>query len=769
MVPLDFHNRPLAEAWIAFRDIYSTSLSFSSRADWLVNILLFIPLAFLLAGAAWPTRGMVVCTLAVLGVFVVCLGLSIAIEFIQLFFPHRTPSLNDIVAQTVGTGLGLAAWIAFGSRLSAWFIGWRSARSPLDVWKRLLYSYLFVLFAYNLLPLDLTISPVEILHKWREGRLVLLPFSFVFTDPIEAFYALVVDILVWTPASFLWCLAFPRKRLHSWLSLVGAATTLEFLQLFVYSRISDITDIFTAAIGAAIGVWLAGRMSRPAAGKAAQPLFHPSWGWFLLALAWIIVLTAIFFYPFNFQMDREFLAERLQGARKVPFEVYYFGSEYRAATEVMHKTGFFLPLGALLALAVISIQNYMWRRYASIAALAMIGMVAFGIEAGQLFVPDKNVDVTDWALEVLGGFTGFAIIKYLHRMLSPDVQKTASLVTNPRARNAMNPTNTSGAPQMQGRHAISVIAIGIGILALMAWLVTRSDLVPYNIRELVDKRHPFLSVILLGGSIYWVTGFPVLIVQRLTRGEYYLLSFPLMALIHGLVAWILLRFAVPMESIHDIVGSPVLGWPWEWEMLGRFLALFSFWTVAAAAGGIIAAWRILPNSKSALLAWAAGACLLIPISYYIVVVTAATDNLVELIASNGSAGAFLLIGLALTGVALGGTKSALALIPGAARRMSAVAWVLGTGVLTYGTLYFGTEQIIIKYDRVFSALQFLLSSNRTNLAGPGELIIRYAVLYSFLVATIVMVQYPLWRWVIMSISPQPKVRIGEHLPSYTAK
>ena len=697
MVPLEFHNRPLAEAWIAFRDIYSMSLSFSSRADWLVNILLFIPLAFLLAGAAWPARGVVECTLAILGVFVVCLGLSVAIEFMQLFFPHRTPSLNDIVAQTVGTGLGVAAWIAFGSPLSAWFIGWRSARSPLDVWKRLLYSYLFVLFAYNLLPLDLTISPVEILHKWREGRLVLLPFSFVFTDPIEAFYALAVDMLVWTPASFLWCLAFPGKRLHSWLSLVGAATTLEFLQLFVYSRVSDITDIFTAAIGAAIGVWLAGRMSRPAAGEATRPLFPPSWRWLLLALMWVIVLAAIFFYPFNFQMDRGFLMERLEGARKVPFEVYYFGSEFRAATEVMHKTGFFVPLGALLALTVISIQNYMWRRYASIAALAMIGMVAFGIEAGQLFVPGKNVDVTDWALEVLGGVTGFAIIRYLHRMLSPATQKTAALAASPRAMDAIrydsvpmyqgeaspraidaiNATNTSGT-HMPGRHAITVIAMGIGILAVMAWLVTRSDLTPYNIRELVDKHHPFLSVVLLASSIYWVTGFPVLIVQWLMRGEYYLLSFPLMALIHGLVAWILLRLAVPIESIHDIVGSPVLGWPWEWEMLGRFLALFSLWTVAATAGGIIAAWRILPNSKLALLAWTVGACLLIPISYYIVVVTAATDNLVELIAGNGSVSAFLLIGLAIMGVALGGMKSVLALIPGMGRRMEAVAWVLGS-------------------------------------------------------------------------------------------
>src|SRR5687768_1951348 len=154
LVPLEFRYRPLAEAWAAFRDVSGMSLSFSSRTDWLVNILLFIPLAFLLTGALWtPTHRIIAAAVVVPGVLAICLGLSIAIEFAQLFFP-RTPSLNDIVAQSIGAGLGIAAWIAFGQRLSDWFIGWRSAHSSLDVWNRLLYSYLFVLFGYSLLPLD---------------------------------------------------------------------------------------------------------------------------------------------------------------------------------------------------------------------------------------------------------------------------------------------------------------------------------------------------------------------------------------------------------------------------------------------------------------------------------------------------------------------------------------------------------------------------------------------------------------------------------------
>ena len=42
---------------------------------------------------------------------------------------------------------------------------------------QLLHVYLLVFFVFSVLPLDLTISVVEIYHKWNEGRLVLLPFG----------------------------------------------------------------------------------------------------------------------------------------------------------------------------------------------------------------------------------------------------------------------------------------------------------------------------------------------------------------------------------------------------------------------------------------------------------------------------------------------------------------------------------------------------------------------------------------------------------------
>jgi hypothetical protein len=182
------------------------------------------------------------------------------------------------------------------------------------------------------------------------------------------------------------------------------------------------------------------------------------------------------------------------------------------------------------------------------------------------------------------------------------------------------------------------------------------------------------------------------------------------------------------------------------------------WSVAASAGSIMAATEILPHARTSLLGWAIGACIVVPVSYYIVVSQASTDNLVELIANNGGFGSFLLIASALVLMLFGGTKASLAFSLRAVRADKAIVWVLGAGISAYFALYFGLEQIIVKYGQVFSALQFLLSSSRENLAGTAQLVFRYMALYSALVAAIIMVQGPLWRWVVLGSRQDRTVR-----------
>ena len=250
LVPLHFQPHSLSWALERFRQIPYLDLGVGSRADLVANILLFVPLSFLWVGLLWP-RGRIAKGLSLLFVLLCCIGLIVAIEFTQIFFPPRTVSLNDIVAETAGAIVGVVLWCSLGRRVMAWMNGWSKAHSPSSTAERFFYAYLFLLFGYNLLPLDLTISVVEIYHKWHEGKVLIVPFSAVYENRAQQAYALLADVAIWIPAAFLWKLSSARTGRAVVLRVLACATTIEFLQLFVYSRVTSTTDILTAGVGAA--------------------------------------------------------------------------------------------------------------------------------------------------------------------------------------------------------------------------------------------------------------------------------------------------------------------------------------------------------------------------------------------------------------------------------------------------------------------------------------------------------------------------------------
>ena len=453
LVPLHFKPMSLDQAIAQFREVPFLQLGIGSRADWVANLLLFIPLTFLWSGALGYRRGLPARVLVSMFVFCVAVALCLGIEFTQQFFPPRTVSQNDIFAEAVGGALGILAWWSVGPRWVAWYQGWHQAKAPADTAERLAWAYLLAVFAYGVLPLDLTISGVEIFHKWREGKLNLIPFAALPGDPAHALYELASDALLWLPPALLWRLSgkrraapgFPaslggrppqdgglgalnpgRGAFKVWKMAFGAVFLLELLQLFVYSRVSDVTDLFTGALGAAAGVWLAGRLGVRHGGHAqawttARSTTTFSWLPLALALAWIGVLAAVFWYPFDFHTEGTFLRERMGFLSKVPFETYYYGTEFRAATEVLHKLLFFAPLGGLLAWFAAGLP-WRWRSYAGMVSMLLLLAAPLGIELGQVFLPEKYPDTTDWFLESIGGVMGyvmFASIRSRMRIAHP--------------------------------------------------------------------------------------------------------------------------------------------------------------------------------------------------------------------------------------------------------------------------------------------------------------------------------------------------------------
>ena len=742
LVPLDFHPISLDEALQRFRAIRYLELGISSRADWVANLLLFVPLGFMACGFLSRPGRLVRNIGTSFFVFAACIAQCVAIEFAQLYFPARTVSINDIVAESLGGAIGIAAWWLCGARVSA-FWSERWSRGIFST-NPALYVYLFVFFGYSVLPLDLTLSPVELYHKWQMGRIVLRPFGFAFDNPSQALYVLSTDILLWGIPGLLAILGTRRSARSVWLRLVLAACALEFVQLWVYSRISDVTDVFTAAMGAAVGIFVGGRIAQRRERSRAQ--IAPRW--LLAAMAWLGLLVIVFWYPFALEPDPSVIRSRLHDFMRTPFSTYYFTSEYSAITQLLRRFGFFFPLGAMLALPLVGARPER-RRLRAGAALLGIAAIALSLELGQVFLVDKTADLTDWLLETAGGAAGLWAAVWVagrsdERLVRRSPRVAAeSLVPQDPVPHAVGGSASRAA--IVGNPGLLLLVggwIGLGLLGL---LVGRSPLVPYNVRELLGDRHPGLDALMFSSFLYWGFGAPVWISGRLRRSRNGRWWFPAAVLLHAAVGWLLLRAAAPLESIHDIVGTPVLGWSDAGEMFVRFVALFSVVSSTFLLAALVARGAATGRWRRILVYGALWSILLGLLSYGVAVAGAATDNLTELMAGGGTLWSATCLAAFWCLIAL--SASFLAACPLAEyRRIRGAAAIVAilSLPLAYLSVSMGTASAVEKYGQTFSALQFLLSPDRDHLASGLSLTVRYLVLHAALVLGIGFIQFPLW-------------------------
>lgn len=403
LVPLQPVAMPLAEAWSRFLHTPWPAGAELSRTDLAVNIGLTVPLAFLVRAAlGGHALAGAVALLASVSTWLLCALLSVGVEWAQVFSPDRSHAWSDVLAQWLGAAIGLALHRWRGRAFQAWALQWWQAQSgaPAAVW--LLRIWLPVLALSSLVPLDLSISPVELYRKWRDGRIILLPLTDLPRGLAEATWELASDALLWAPVGAVWRLQGHRMGRVLWWGLLAAAA-IELAQLLVLSRLTSSTDLVTACVGCALGALVAQGLAGQPRAEAhpmvpSVPAARPwRWAW----SAWALLLLLLYWYPYAFDGDPARLGQRLREAvTRVPFEALYVSTEQRAVAELFRKVLLCLPLGLFWAV---------WRArlgpqagLAALPAMMLAGGVALLVEAGQLALPDKVADLTDVALGVLG-------------------------------------------------------------------------------------------------------------------------------------------------------------------------------------------------------------------------------------------------------------------------------------------------------------------------------------------------------------------------------
>lgn len=401
---------PLDAAITQFKHIHWLNLGMESRGDWVANILLYIPLAFLLSGSASRFKSAAIRGLATFLALCFCLSLAIAIEFTQLFFPPRTVSLNDLIAEMLGTGLGILIWLSLGryflslyQRLSVG--GFASVNAAIIFY---VLSYL----ALSFFPFDFVTSLDELeLKLASSGDAVIMSQAACDEDVIRCWVKLLVESLVLLPLGMLLAMQpfRPHKVLSAALTGLLLGLIIETVQLFLVSGVAQGISIFIRSIGMAAGSLLwqwANTQHFDDWRKRLKPLV-------LLSMPFYIALIAVINgFTQGTWLSLEQAMTKLAQTHFLPLYYFYYTSETTALISLLSNIGTYLPIGLAYWIWSLTAANTKQAHWSVVGLSATV--LATVIETGKLFLVDKHPDPTDVLIAFIAAAGSYLFLQRLN-------------------------------------------------------------------------------------------------------------------------------------------------------------------------------------------------------------------------------------------------------------------------------------------------------------------------------------------------------------------
>jgi hypothetical protein len=293
-----------------------------------------------------------------------------------------------------------------------------------------------------------------------------------------------------------------------------------------------------------------------------------------------------------------------------------------------------------------------------------------------------------------------------------------------------------------GARVIGILLIATSLLYVVAVVPG----VPYHISELFGPNPTPAQALLFAVMVLLALGPPALLGLQLIRQPHpWAWLFPFGVLAHAVLIFLIFRFATPIGSVHDMVGLPIWPLPAELERLIRFTGLFVMISVSIA-GGTATLYAITRSYEPVrFLWWLLHAAVFFALSYWLVLGLAATDNISVLLRGGGGLLSWMAVWLWLLLIAFGASLLAERLAGVLTSTPAALFALVLLLPLTYGALVVATEPLVLGPDSDLSALEFLLSTSRTQyLFGDIELFVRYVIAYVAVVVLFTFAQYPVW-------------------------
>jgi glycopeptide antibiotics resistance protein len=419
LIPFELRELTLEQAVQRFEDIRYLDLGIGSRADWVANIVLYIPLSFLACMVLVGTRkasGLHYLTLFLVLVFGVSVAFSV--EFAQLFFAPRTVSINDLIAETLGTLAGVSLWV-FGRRqlYQLWDSFHKGGQQSILA---VLYGYFIVYFLQSLFPFDFIISFDEL--SWKAaGDTYGWLFAGDCSNALRCFARLLGEGFVFAPLGLLISLAFSNlSAKRTFVAGLVIGFVIELLQFFVASGVSQGLSVLIRGIALSTGLLAGQHLKGVGVAQVAKQVSRAMPFILLPYLLFVVSLAGWFSGKWSFGQSFD---EQLTPIKLMPFYYHYFSTEAVAMVSLLANAGMYAPIG--LFVWAREAKRGSWQESRLMPPVILAASLALVVELGKLWLPSKHPDFTNLLIAAIAAAGVYLFARWLETILSGQHKRPA--------------------------------------------------------------------------------------------------------------------------------------------------------------------------------------------------------------------------------------------------------------------------------------------------------------------------------------------------------
>ncbi len=507
LVPLDYHPIQFEKALQSFEKIRYLNLGAASRADWIANIILYIPLTFSFAAYFISKTRLLRIQTIVTSILILSFSITLAvtIEFYQQFFPPRTVSQNDLIAETMGSVIGLALWFGYGKKLRGLVTHIIQGGKNALLAGAILYilGYLFISF----FPYDFITSYTELANKLAKGNDALFISNSCggivrCTSKLISEIALTIPLGILVSAVFKW---HPQRLMAVILIGFVFGAIIESIQLFLISGIAQGLSIIMRMTGMALGEKLYKNLTIKNLSLHVYRIkkYIP----FMLA-PYLFLLASLNGWSLIDLQLTDNIAEQLNNINWLPFYYHYYSTESVALNSLLSIIIMYLPVGLGLWLWRYRPNNH--KTNAEIKAGVYAVILCFIMETSKLFLASKHPDPTNLLISFFAAF----IIYKLANLVVQWFQQPELSIKNTENITEITRDSQPYAPGEQA-HSLQVITQGTPLAKIIALI-----LIALLVWKIID--YPESSLLLTMGMLlyglllryypqFWLLAIPTLL------------------------------------------------------------------------------------------------------------------------------------------------------------------------------------------------------------------------------------------------------------------